>query len=156
MIVVACVLGSLAAVIMTAPRVYYAMARDGVFFHSVAQLHPRFGTPARAIALQAIVASLLVALGTFSQIIAYFIFVAVVFIGMTVAALFVLRRRPGDQPPALARGYPVAPAIFLTLVIALLLLLAFRNPTQAFLGTAVVALGIPVFALFRARRQPPS
>jgi len=156
MIVVACVLGSLAAVIMTAPRVYYAMARDGVFFHSVAQLHPRFGTPARAIALQAIVASLLVALGTFSQIIAYFIFVAVVFIGMTVAALFVLRRRPGDQPPALARGYPAAPAIFLTLVIALLLLLAFRNPTQAFLGTAVVALGIPVFALFRARRQPPS
>jgi basic amino acid/polyamine antiporter, APA family len=154
MIVVACVLGSLAAVIMTAPRVYYAMARDGVFFHGVAQLHPRFGTPARAIALQAIVATLLVAVGTFRQIIAYFIFVAVVFIGMTVASLFVLRRRLGDQPPALARGYPVAPAMFLALVLALLVLLAFRNPTQAFLGTAVVALGIPVFALLRARQKP--
>jgi APA family basic amino acid/polyamine antiporter len=156
MIVVACVLGSLAAVIMTAPRVYYAMARDGVFFHSVAQLHPRFGTPARAIALQAIVASLLVAVGTFRQIIAYFIFVAVVFIGMTVTSLFVFRRRTGDQPPALARGYPVAPVIFLALVIVLLALLAFRNPTQAFLGTAVVALGIPVFAFLSGRRAPPS
>lgn len=153
MIVIACVLGSLAAVIMTAPRVYYAMARDGVFFHGVAQLHPRFGTPARAIALQAIVATLLVVLGTFGQIIAYFIFVAVVFIGMTVAGLFILRRRPGDQPPALARGYPVAPVIFLALVLALLALLGFRNPTQAFLGTAVVALGIPVFSFFRAGQR---
>jgi APA family basic amino acid/polyamine antiporter len=156
LIVILCVLGSVAAVIMTAPRVYYAMARDGVFFHGVAQLHPRFGTPARAIALQAAVATLLVVLGTFGQIIAYFIFVAVLFIGLTIGSLFVIRRRPGDRPPPLARGYPYAPAIFLGLVLVLLVLLAFRNPMQAFLGTGVVALGIPAFALFRTRPGSPS
>lgn len=153
-IVVACVLGSLAAVLMTAPRVYYAMARDGLFFPGVAQIHPRFGTPARAIALQAIVASLLVVVGTFSQIIAYFIFVAVIFIALTVGSLFIFRRRPGDRPPVLARGYPFAAVIFLALVGVLLLLLAYRNPTQAFLGVAVVGAGIPIFALLRPRSAP--
>jgi APA family basic amino acid/polyamine antiporter len=156
LIVVACVLGSLAAVIMTAPRVYYAMARDGLFFHSVAQVHPTFGTPARAIALEAAVASLLVAVGTFRQIIAYFIFVAVIFIGMTVGSLFIFRRRPHEKPPILARGYPYAAVAFLTLVMILLCLLAYRNPTQAFLGVAVVALGIPIFTLLRSRTKPPS
>jgi APA family basic amino acid/polyamine antiporter len=151
LIVVACVLGSLAAVIMTAPRVYYAMARDGLFFHGVAALHPRFGTPVRAIALQAVIASALVAVGTFRQIIAYFIFVAVIFIGLTVAALFIFRRRPGDVPPALARGYPWAALAFLALVVVLLLLLVFRSPTQAFLGVAVVVLGVPIYEVLRAK-----
>ena len=61
---------------MSAPRVYYAMARDGVFLKSVARVHPRFGTPARAIIIQGVIASILVALGSFEQIIAYFFFVA--------------------------------------------------------------------------------
>jgi len=151
LIVVACVLGSLAAVIITAPRVYYAMARDGLFFHRVAQLHPRFATPARAIALQAALAALLVALGTFSQIIAYFIFVSVIFIGLTVASLFILRRRSGDRPPELAFGYPWTTLLFLLLVVVLLALLAARNPRQAFLGVAVVTLGIPIYQTLRAR-----
>ena len=93
-IVIVCVLGSLAAFIMSAPRVYYAMARDGVFLKSVARLHPRFGTPARAIIIQGVIASILVALGSFEQIIAYFFFVAVLFLGLTVAGLFVIRRKP--------------------------------------------------------------
>ena len=94
-IVVVSVLGSLAALIMTAPRVYYAMASDGLFFKTAASIHPRFGTPAAAIALQAALASLLIAIGTFQQIIAYFIFVTVIFIALTVAALFVFRRTGG-------------------------------------------------------------
>lgn len=150
-IVVACVLGSLGASIMTAPCVYYAMARDGLFFPGVAILHPRFGTPARAIALHALVACLLVALGTFSQIIAYFVFVAVIFVGLTVASLFIFRRQPGDRPPALAQGYPYAAIIFLALVVVLLVLLIFRNPAQAFLGVAVVALGVPIYSVLRSR-----
>ena len=149
-IVVISVLGSLAAYIMVAPRVYYAMARDRLFFKAVAAIHPRFGTPARAIALQAALAAGLVAVGTFEQIIAYFFFVTVVFIALTVAALFVLRRRgehPAPQPSYRTTGYPLTTLVFLTLVTLLLILLAINNPKQAFLGVAVVALGVPVYRL---------
>lgn len=82
-VVIISVLGSMAAVIMSAPRVYYAMARDGLFLPQAAQLHPRFATPARAIIIQATLASLLVAVGTFNQIVAYFIFITVIFIALS-------------------------------------------------------------------------
>lgn len=152
-IVIVSVLGSLAAIIMAAPRVYYAMARDGLFLSSVARLHPRTGTPARAIITQAALASLLVALGTFNQIIAYFIFVAVCFVALTVASLFVLRRKVG-RATALYRtpAYPLPPVLFLLMVAVLLLLLAGSSPGQAFLGVAVVALGVPVYHLIFRRR----
>jgi len=151
-IVVVSVLGSLTAIIMTAPRVYYAMAADGLFFEAAASIHPRFGTPARAITLQAGLASLLIALGTFQQIIAYFIFVTVIFIGLTVAALFTLRRRLSDSTYR-APGYPVTPLLFLSLVVLLLILIAGNDPTQALLGVAVVGLGLPVYELTVRKRR---
>src|SRR6266511_5690372 len=80
LIVIVAVLGSLLGLLMALPRVYYAMARDGVFFRSIGVVDPRFGTPARAIAIQAVLASLYVALGIFNQIIAYFVFVTVLFV----------------------------------------------------------------------------
>jgi APA family basic amino acid/polyamine antiporter len=151
-IVVVAVLGSLMTLVMALPRVYYAMARDGVFFRSVAVVHPRFGTPARAIALQAGLASVLVALGTFSQIVSYFIFITVLFLALTVAGLFVLRRREGAAGQYRTPGYPVTPAIFLVLVAVLLVVLAGRNPLQAALGVGIVGLGVPVYLLaFRGR-----
>lgn len=151
-IVIVAVLGSLAALMMSAPRVYFAMARDGLFINAVAALHPQFGTPARAIALQGLLASLLVVLGSFAQIISYFIFVVVVFIALTVAALFVLRRRQLERPRFQTPGYPVTPVVFLLLVGALLFLLGSNSPKQSFLGVGVVVLGIPVYYLLFARR----
>jgi basic amino acid/polyamine antiporter, APA family len=151
-IVIVVVAGSLAALIMSAPRVYFAMARDGLFIPAAASLHPQFGTPARAIALQASLASLLVALGSFNEIISYFIFVAVVFIALAVAALFVLHRRPLDKSGYQTPGYPVTPIVFLLLVAVLLFLLGSNSPKQSFLGMGVVALGIPVYYLLLARR----
>lgn len=154
-IVIISVLGSLAGIIMAAPRVYYAMARDRLFLPQAAAIHPRFGTPARAIALQAALASLLVTLGSFDDIIAYFVFVTVLFIALTVGALFVLRRRQGNTaagPVYRAPLYPVTPAVFLALVVLLLVMLAGNNPKQALSGVAVVALGVPVYYLF-FRRQ---
>jgi APA family basic amino acid/polyamine antiporter len=148
-IVVLCVLGSLAGLLLTAPRVYYAMARDGLFFRSVAELHPRLGTPARAIALQAAMASLLVVLGTFQQILAYFIYSAVLFIGLSVATLFVLPKR---EPVFLGRSravFTLPPTVFLTLLLALLLLILLRSPLPALLGVAVVAAGGFVYPLLR-------
>jgi APA family basic amino acid/polyamine antiporter len=150
-IVIVAVLGSLLALLMALPRVYYAMARDGVFLRSVAVTQRRFGTPARAIAIQATLASLLVALGTFDQILTYFVFVTVFFVGLTVAALFVLRHR-GAMAAYRTPGFPATPLFFLLLVALLLLLLAMHNPLQVLIGVVVVALGAPVYLLtVRAR-----
>jgi basic amino acid/polyamine antiporter, APA family len=144
-VVIVSVATSLAVYLMVAPRVYYAMAKDGLFFKGVAEVDPRFGTPARAIAVQAVLASILVALGTFNQVVAYLIFVTVLFVAVTVAALFVLRRRPAPEGAYLTTGYPVTPLIFLVLVAVLLFLLASNNPREAALGAGVVALGWPVY-----------
>lgn len=145
-IVIVAVAGSLLALLMALPRVYYAMARDGVFFKAVAELHPEYGTPTRAIALQATLASVLVLLGTFQQVLSYFIFVTVAFLALTVAGLIVLRRREGAAAYRIP-GYPLTPALFLVLVVILLLLLGAHNPLQAGLGLAMVALGIPLYVL---------
>ena len=136
---------------MALPRVYYAMASDGVFFEGVAALHPRFGTPARAIAIQAMLASVYVASGTFNQIIGFFVFVTVLFVAATVAGLFRIRRR---SPDASFRtwGYPFTPALFLVLAAVVLVLVAARSPLQAALGVGIVALGVPVYLI--AFRRP--
>ena len=153
-IVVVAVLGSLLALLMALPRVYYAMARDGVFLEAVAAVHPRFGTPARAIVLQAALASLLVTLGTFTQILAYFVFITVLFVALTVAGLFVLRRRATADAPYRTPGHPVTAVIFLVLVALLLVLLAGHNPLQAALGAGIVGLGLPVYFVAFRRRLP--
>jgi basic amino acid/polyamine antiporter, APA family len=153
-IVVVCVVSSMAAFMMAAPRVYFAMARDGVFPQAMGALHPRFGTPYRAILLQAALAIFLVVFGTFAQIVAYFIFVTVLFVALTVAAVFVLRRRNPQEGGYRTPGYPVTPLIFLVLVAVLLFLLATQNPVQAGLGVAVVAMGWPVYGLaFRGQKS---
>ena len=156
--VVICVVGSVAALVMVCPRVYYAMARDGVFLHVVAQLHPRFGTLVRAIGIQGMLTALLVAIGAFDQIIAYFIFVAVLFLGLTVSTLFVFRRRDaslGSAPAVRAMGYPLTPLAFLALIVLLLALTLFHSPQQVLLGCGVVLLGLPVYALLQHKQIVP-
>jgi APA family basic amino acid/polyamine antiporter len=151
--VVVAVFGCLAAVVMSAPRVYFAMARDGLFIRSVASLHPRYETPAIAIALQAALASVLVMIGSFNEILSYFVFVVIVFIALTVIALFKLRRSGARDAGFLTPGYPITPAIFLVLLLVMLVLLFGDKPKQALLGVAVVSLGLPVYLfLFRDRR----
>lgn len=156
-VVATAVLGCLAAMMMAAPRVYYAMARDGLFPHALAAAHPRFGTPARATAVQAVLASALVATGTFEQILAYFFFVTVAFLGLTVAGAYVLKcgRRSGG--PAAIPGYPVTPLLFLVPIALLLVMLALDDPWRALLGLGVVLLGVPVYEFaFRRGSRPAS
>jgi APA family basic amino acid/polyamine antiporter len=151
-VVVIAVFGSLAAFTMSAPRVYFAMARDRLFLPWAASLHPRFGTPARAIVIQAGLAIVLVLLGKFGDIIAYFLFAVVLFIGLTVAALFVLRREGGAvgfKTPL----YPLTPVVYLILTAVLLFLLASGERRRyALTGTLVVALGLPFYYLVFRRR----
>lgn len=147
--VIVAVLGSLAPIIMSAPRVYFAMARDGLFFPAAAVLHPRFKTPARAIALQALLASILVLTGTFEEIISYFFFVVLVFIGLMVLGMFRLRSRAKAEYST--PGYPITPVVFLALLLLMLFLLGVGQPKQSFLGVVVVALGVPAYYLIFRR-----
>jgi len=150
-VVIVAVLGSLLGLLMALPRVYYAMANDGVFFKGVAALHPRFSTPARAIAIQAVFASVYVASGTFNQIIGVFVFVTVLFVAATVAGLFRIRRRSPDVSYR-TWGYPFTPVLFLVLSAVVLFLVAARSPLQAALGVGIVAAGAPVY-FFVFRKQ---
>lgn len=153
-IVIVSVLGSLAAIVMAAPRVYYAMACDGLFLPAAAQVHPRFGTPVRAIALQSALACLLVTLGTFNEIVAYFLFTTVVFIALAVAGVIVLRRRQPDTPVFYnTLGYPVTPVIFLLFSVVLLAMLAENNIKQTLLGASIVLAGVPIYYLICRRRR---
>jgi APA family basic amino acid/polyamine antiporter len=145
------VLGSLFAFMTSAPRVYYAMARDGAMPGFAGRLDARTGAPARAVALQAGLAALLVALGTFDTVVAYFVFVTVAFLGLTVIGLFVLRRRAG-APPAPAPLFPWTPAAFLASIALVLALLASARSRQALLGVVVVAAGLPVYRVLVRRR----
>ena len=134
LVVLTCVLGSLGAILMFAPRLYFAMAADGLFPAAAAAIHPAFGTLARAIGIQATLASVLIVLGTFDTIVAYFVFITVVFIALTVASVFVLRQRdPGFVVP----GHPWTALVFLATVAVLLVLLALNNPLQAALGVVI-------------------
>ena len=121
--------------------------RDGIFLKFAGVVHPVFGTPYRAIAIQGSLASLLVWLGTFSQILDYFIFVAVLFIALTVAGMFVIRKKQSEMPAYQTPFYPVTPVVFLMLTVVLLFLLFGNSPFQALLGVGVTALGIPVYHL---------
>jgi len=151
-IVIICLIGSLAALIMSAPRVYYAMAADGLFVHAVARTHARFGTPANAILIQGSIATFLVLIGTFEQIISYAIFIVVAFLGLTIGGLFILRpRHQASQSVVLTPWYPFTPLAFLAQVVVLLVLVGAQSPRSSLLGVVVVLAGLPVYELFRRR-----
>ena len=139
--------GTLNATLLTAPRVFFAMADDGLFFRRVAAVHPRYGTPYVAILLASALGVVFVLLRTFEQLADTFVTAIVPFYAFAVAAIFVLRRRPGYDPPFRAPLYPVVPILF---ILATLFLLgnAIVDPTSRWptLGVlAVILLGIPVY-----------
>ena len=144
---------SISAMVLAGPRVYFAMARDGVFVRAAGDVHPRFRTPAAAIAAQGVWSAVLVLSGTLSQLVAYTGFAVVLFAGIAVSAVFVLRRRMPDAPrPFRALGYPWAPAIFVLASAAMVVNEVWRNPQPALAGIALIAAGIPVYLLARGRR----
>jgi APA family basic amino acid/polyamine antiporter len=144
---------SISAMTLAGPRVYFAMARDGVFVRAAGRVHPRFHTPVAAIVAQGIWSSVLVLSGTLSQLVTYTGFAVVLFSGLAVAALFVLRHRdPGATRPFSALGYPWAPAIFVIASAVMVANEAWRNPVPTMAGLALIAAGVPVY--FAIRRAP--
>jgi APA family basic amino acid/polyamine antiporter len=144
--VVVSAIGSVAALMLSSPRLYVAMAQDGVFPRAIAAPHSRLGTPAGAIAVQAALASLLVAAGSFDDIVAYFVFTTVAFITLSVVSIFVL---PAGTTRFDARGLKLAAATFIAISVVLLVLVAIGRPLATALGAAMVALGVPVHAAHR-------
>jgi APA family basic amino acid/polyamine antiporter len=140
-------------------RVYYAMSRDGLFFRFVGRLHPRYKTPAAALAIQAVWAIVLCISGTYSQLLDYIIFAVLLFYILTICGLFVLRRKWPDAPrPYKAFGYPVVPALYLLLAGGTSLALLRYKPQYTWPGLIIVLLGIPVYLLWTrgaARKDGP-
>ncbi|MCC7010411.1 MAG: amino acid permease [Acidobacteria bacterium] len=145
---------SVSAMVWAGPRVYYAMARDGVFWPSAAKVHPKFRTPAIAIGAQAAWSSVLVLSGTLSALVAYTGFAVVLFAGVAVLAVFVLRRRhPHAERPFKAFGYPWTPALF---VLASALMVGneiWNSPRTSLAGLAVIVAGVPLYWVLTRQRR---
>jgi APA family basic amino acid/polyamine antiporter len=143
--------------ILSGARVYYAMARDRLFFKSAGVLNKRH-VPAVALYSQAIWTSLLCLTGTYGQLLNYVIFAALIFYAFTTIGLFVLRsKRPDAERPYKAVGYPVLPALYIVLAftVAVVLLISESTRAQALAGLVLVALGIPVYFLWRKAEPQP-
>ena len=139
--------------ILAGARVYWAMARDGLFFRKAGELNARH-VPATALVVQSIWTSLLALTGTYGQLLDYVIFAALIFYVLTTIGLFILRRTRPDHPrPYKAIGYPVLPALYIVLAasVAVILLIADKTRAQAISGLVLVLIGVPVYALWRRR-----
>jgi basic amino acid/polyamine antiporter, APA family len=138
--------------ILAGPRVYYAMARDQLFFERAGRLHPTYRTPVFGLMAQAAWTSVLCLSGTYSELLNYVVFAALIFYLLTTLALFRLRRLRPDLPrPVRAFGYPVLPALYIA-ALAFLLVVLLASPQQrtySALGLAIVAAGVPVYLIWR-------
>ena len=135
--------------ILAAPRIYYAMAKDGLFFKKVGSLNNK-GVPAFALIIQGVWSILLCLSGTYNNLLDYVIFAVLLFFTLTILAIFVLRKkRPDIERPYKAFGYPVIPAIYIMTTVTIMVILLIYKPNYTFPGLAIVLLGIPVFFLWK-------
>ncbi len=151
------IFGTIGIFTMSAPRIYYAMATDKIFFSFLAKVHPRFRTPVNAMVLQAVWAIfLLFVWGTFSNLITYVTFMDILFMTMAGAGIFILRKkRPDAERPYRTAGYPYVPLIFVLISGAFVLSTLVERPIQTLAGLGLVALGIAAFMLFRRNNSNP-
>src|SRR5205085_7081188 len=132
--------------ILAGARVYYAMAKDGLFFRNVAKLHPKYKTPSVSLVVQAIWTCILCLSGSYNQLLDYIIFAVLVFYILTMFSIFVLRRtRPHAERPYKALGYPVLPAVYIVLALYIDVVLLRYKPQYTWPGLIIVLLGIPVY-----------
>ncbi len=142
--------GCMNGLILAGARVYYAMALDGLFFRRVARIDPRHRTPNVSLVVQCLWASLLTLSGTYSDLLDYVIFAVLLFYILTIAGLFVLRRRrPEMERPYRAVGYPVLPVVYMLAAGLIEVLLLLYKPNYTWPGLIIVLLGIPVYFLWR-------
>ncbi|MGH7712305.1 MAG: APC family permease [Gemmatimonadaceae bacterium] len=151
--------GALTGIILAGPRVYYAMAQDGLLFRWLGELHPRYGTPHRAIVLQAIWSSVLVATGTFRALFTRVVYTEWLFFGLLAVGLIMLRRRGDLTRQYSIWGYPVLPLLFAISSFAIVVNTLLSEPRDAAIGLSLVLVGLPIYFLWvrgHARRLAPT
>jgi APA family basic amino acid/polyamine antiporter len=149
--------GFLNLALMTAPRVYYAMARDGLFFDSVAHVSGRTHVPVVAIAIQGVLASVFAVFNVYSQLVGYAVFADWIFFSLAGVALMVFRRtRPGAPRPYRAPLYPVLPLVFTIAGFGIVANMFVADPRNALVGSGIIALGVPVYFAWRWWRAEPA
>ncbi len=147
-------LSSLSAMTLAGPRVYYAMARDGVFFAAAAKVHPRFHTPWISMIAQTAWSCVLVLTNTSGALATYTGFAVLLFSGFAVSAVFVLRwRYPNEPRPFKAWGYPIAPAIFVVASLAITVIAVTGRQKESVYGLLVMGAGIPLYVWMRHRHR---
>jgi len=150
------IFSALNGLVLTTPRMYYAMARDGLFFQRVTSVHPRFGTPVFAIVALTGWGAVLAGSGTFNQLLTYAVFTGWIFYALGALAVMMLRRsEPNAARPFRVPGYPVTPILFVVAAVALVINTIITQPGISSIGLGFVALGAPVFFIWRSRGRAP-
>ena len=148
------IFGALNGTILTGPRAYFAMARDGVFFSSVGGVHPRFKTPALAVLVQGALSVVLAVSGTYEQLFTYVIFSAWIFYGAAVMAVLVLRRqRPSLERPYRIWGSPFVPIAFALAALAIVVNTLLTKPRESGVGLAIILLGLPIYFAWKRKER---
>jgi APA family basic amino acid/polyamine antiporter len=154
-LVALCVLSSMQATVLVGPRLYQAMAADGLFFSPVGRLHPATRVPVVALLAQGAVSALQLLIGRFEQLVGFATFAIIGFSTLTVAAVLVLRRRrPDAARPFRVPAYPLVPALFIIVNVWVAWRVLATGTGGALIGLAIVATGVPAYAAFRARARP--
>jgi APA family basic amino acid/polyamine antiporter len=142
--------------LLTGPRVYYAMARDGVFFKSVARLHPRFLTPHYSLLAISVWAALLCVSGSFEQLFTYVVFGLWIFFGLTVGAVMILRKKRPDLPrPYKTWGYPVTPVLFILAALYISVNSLIAKFGNTVIGLVIILLGVPAYVYWKKKAGRP-
>jgi APA family basic amino acid/polyamine antiporter len=138
---------------LTLPRLFFAMARDRLFFARLAQVHPKFGTPAIAIVVTAIWSAVLVLSGSFEQLLTYVVFMSWLWFALAALAIFAYRRREPDAPrPFRTPGYPLTPILFVLAAMVIVINTVVAQPVQALVGLGLALVGVPAYFWWRPRR----
>jgi APA family basic amino acid/polyamine antiporter len=135
---------------LTLPRLFFAMAQDGLFFARLARVHPRFGTPAAAIIGTAVWSAVLVLSGTFEQLLTYVVFMSWLWFALAALAIFAYRRREPDAPrPFRTPGYPLTPVLFVLAALGIVLNTVFAQPVQSLIGLGITVAGFGAYVFWR-------
>jgi APA family basic amino acid/polyamine antiporter len=154
-LVAASAFGALAGIVLTGPRVYFSMARDGLLFRWAGAVHPRFATPHRAIVLQAVWSAVLVATGTYRALFTRVVFTEWLFFAALAVGLVVLRRRASYAPAYCMPGAPVLPLVFAVVALCVAVSQIVAQPRDSAVGLVLVLAGLPVYVWWTRRRPSP-